>query len=254
MARGASSRRSKRSKSKSVRRSSRRKALSSRRTPKTPRKQGRTKSTLSLRRTLIPHHRVVEMPYTQMVTYAADGTDARHTQQFRMNSIYDPFYPAAPTHQPYMHDQAALQYHKYTVIGCSLRWTIIGTEQTTPFLFYSHFPQQGEDNTLPGVKAVFERRTDVLRRMVPFNSTGSAGGAKKAVTGTLKYNANKYWRSNFKSQELQKTDFGANPTGAEEVVASFCLQNINNGSTVLTVKFDLVYRVLLDERIDIPRS
>lgn len=241
MGRSSRSGRSKRSKTKSVKRG-RRKHLSSRRSPKTRGKQSKTRKRLPLSRTLIPHHRIVEMPYTQMLDYAASGTDVRHAQAFRLNSIFDPYAPIALTHQPRMHDQAKLQYEQYTVIGCSIRWTIIGQLATGPFLFYSHMPQEGESSVLPGVKSVFERRTDVLRRIV----TSTSSFKRNPTTGTLKYNANKYFKSNFSSQVLQATPFGQNP--ADEVLGNFILQNIGAGDTTIKVKFDIVYKVLLDER------
>lgn len=206
---------------------------------------------MPISKTLIPHKRMVEMPYVTTITITTGtGTGASANHKFRMNSIFDPdMTTLAGDFQPRFHDQAALQYTVYTVVSSSLSVKVINQNQQSPYLLTIFKPKVGGAAITPVYGKIMEMRTGIARRIVTY-ATGNTD--KSGVRLSAQYNKNKHFVSNQPGHDAQRTPFGGNPTNDVPMIIS--ITNLDSPANVITMIVRMTYRVLLSDRIEIGQS
>jgi len=169
-----------------------------------------------------------------------------------MNSVYDPDYTSgSPADgQPRFHDQAALQYKKYTVLGSKMTVKIIATGLLGPVLFFIYKPKPGTDASIPpDLLDTQEMRTDIARSTLSYSPLSGAIGRKML---TSSYNKNVHFARSDADVKDQRTAFGSNPTDA--ALQSVGFYNLSDNQNAVQMEVRITYRVMCDSRIYIGQS
>lgn len=198
------------------------------------RRRARVDPTLQSSHGLLPAGKIVKMNYNEVLSYTS-STGIASSNTFAMNGIFDPNITGIG-HQPLMHDQMALYYSTYQVIGAvvtaTFRWKNLAAATAStriPVLCYNI----GDDDptftaslNVQGKLESFPQRTKVLRP-----------ADESMVTIVQKFSAKKFFTiSKITGEDATKASFGANPTRL--AYAHVGIQSLDNVSTSAAVLVD----------------
>lgn len=183
-----------------------------------------------------PPSRVVKLRYSYFVTWNP-GAGTLTSTSLHANSIFSP--QVSGGHQPRGHDEWALFYNHYVVLGSKVRVTFDNTGSGATIIAGVFLD---DDTTLPGTPNAHE---------IVENNRGSwvtLPGSHQAVkTCTAKFSAKKFFRCDVRDRTDLKALFGANPS---EKAYFHMWAQANDGLTdpgSIIVRFIVDYICLLSE-------
>lgn len=185
--------------------------------------------------------RIVYMPYSgEHLT----GGAALTYQIYRSNSIYDPDYTGTG-HQPRSHDQYALYYRYYRVLGCKIKVTAFWQDGAGKTTYVGLFADSDVTTYYTNPQDLFEKYGNRRARIL-------LGTMQSKVSMSLSVPISKLTAGALKDQ---RTVFGANPTLDGPFINIWWVPtDLSATTTYPRIHAQLVYKVLLTEPIDISGS
>lgn len=156
----------------------------------------------------MPNGKVIKMRYADPVQYQNSPTGSHTIQTYMINSIYDPDVTNTGT-QPLSHDQYAIFYNLYMVVGAkattTFRWQLAAEDETQPYYPAVCFAFTDEDTTAPtSLQTKMERYPNKYKILNPGNNN--------TVTIVNYYSANKFFKvNNVEDNHQLRADFASNP-------------------------------------------
>lgn len=146
------------------------------------------------------------LTYSQQGASTIGGTGVLTTQQYALNSTYDPFV-AAGGHQPMGFDQLMLFYQFCNVLGATVTCTFTpGTGTSNPPYVGFQFSENGSYSPTD-ISQIIERGNCVYG-MLP-----NVAGATKPVILKKGWSAKKWWNKTIINQSENANTSSAGPTG-----------------------------------------
>lgn len=198
-------------------------------------------------RSPIADSQVVKMRYSDRISInPAAGTIASHV--FRANSIFDPD-DTGVGHQPRGHDEWAMFYNQYTVIGSKI--TILAGSQSSSASDNLLISMNLADSSGAPLTPVdmMERTGAVWTYLTNMYGTGATRKLTK------KYSAKRFFQhKSIKDADDQRTNFGSNPANPTfYVISGTAADGISNPSAV-TILVQVDYICLLTGRKQVGES
>lgn len=222
------------------------------------------------RRRLVPRYRnpfpktvIRRLRYVAYHNIYGNSIQNTMFQTYRPNSIYDPDYTSTGG-QPYGHDQLALVYNKYRVLGCRLTATVTprnlqitpATSGTSAQFIIDQMPMvmgwvcdndvsPSSSGSGSNPQTLFEM--SILKKYMPAQRTYGATGKGQRFsvyyspkTYNRMYNTGDRARLN---ELLEYTDFGANPTLSEPPYYHFCIGRVDGTPPASSDSFNVVFEL-----------
>jgi len=229
-----------------VRRSYKKRAPAVRRTRRTRRRGTRTNKVVS-RSSPIPDRFITRMKYSELMAMITAGIGVPSYQQFRVNSIFDPNLTGVG-HQPLGHDQFALLYNKYVVLGMS--YVITLTNQSTTDYADVCVVQHPNSTLCTSIGQAME--SPYSRRGILGPETGSRNIlVLKGYCSVAKIRG--ITVSKVKTEDNLAALFGANPAITPCLTVYIENQNVAAAITV-NARFDITYHVQAYDRVQLGQS
>lgn len=185
----------------------------------------------------LPPNYPMKMKYSDTLNLTLPSYPLNITQQYNLNSIYDPNRTGIG-HQPYFRDQMAQFYDFYKVLACKV------TVTTTSLNSYTNIVFRADDNTTVVSNFTLEQErpgaTKCLvscppTRPVKYNKTFS-------IPKVLKISSKEY-----KEDDAYKVAQGSNPSAAYPAVLNILFEQADHLGSPETILFNIVleYDVML---------
>lgn len=176
----------------------------------------------------IPARQIVRMKYAE--AFETNVANA-YNFTFNLNSIYDPN-RTGTGHQPYGHDQLALLYNRYRVIGC--RYVVQAYSGSSPIRF--GILPANEVKSVGTVSELIENPRAQYKLQIPGGNTQVIKGNAyiPAITGRSK--------TQYMSDDRYQASFGASP--AELAILNICA--LTMAEVGVTVQFQITLEYLVE--------
>lgn len=189
-----------------------------------------------------PDRLITKMKYADVYQFTLNGLGTASSNAFRMNSIYDPDHTGTG-HQPMWHDQFAVVYSKYRVLGSKIKavWTvrsINGDETGIVGPWVCGLAMSQTPTLTANTSTALMEYSDSQSRMV----TDRQGGSSE-VTLYGRYSPKKDLGFD-KTEPDVGANFGANPTtGFYAIPWVVDPTTVNSSIAVLTVEIEYLVEV-----------
>lgn len=190
----------------------------------------------------IKNNKVIKMPYVTN-SYMNSISGVHQIWNFKMNDIYDPDVSNVG-HQPFGHDQWALYYKKYTVVGAKITAS------------FSWVPAAGITNAVVGIIAdantTLATTTHTKEERYPgCMKTLYAGGKGNHVEVSAFYSMKKWFSQKNDDGHQHETAFGSSPFLPAYFNVFVQSQDGSSTTNDIAVKIKISYVVKMIEPVDV---
>lgn len=192
-----------------------------------------------------PKNKVVRLRYSDVIGLNA-GVGSAAGYSFRCNSIFDPDYTGTG-HQPLGHDQWALFYNHYRVLGAKITINFAASGAGHSMMAGCYLDDDASGPTPFNSTAIIEKGG----KYRVMDDTGGPGNR----TIVLKYSTKKFHnRVNVKDCDDLRATFGSNPTEMAYFVLWCQALNSAADPSVVYANVKIDYIVSLEEAKDLAQS
>lgn len=188
-----------------------------------------------------------KLRYVQVGTLALPASNAGVTQQFSLNSLFDPTVSGAASRHPMYWDQLSVVYNKYTVHNCYWKLTLTGAGSATPPVVFGVYYEDNTTITPAAMVQIMEQPTAVYK----ITSNGFGSGLCPTIRGA--WSASK----EFGHPVIGNDDIGALITASpvtQKFLTVFANGSPQAGTVTQSFYIELVYDTEWENRTAIQQT